>query len=68
MQMDEAFQLQATWKKSGNPHCDHLVVDREYYMGSPTGDSVCTTCGSYLNESETRGKKKSVHVFGHKVD
>ena len=42
MQMDEALRLQKEW---GNKPCDHPYLEKEYYLGSSTGDWVCTTCG-----------------------
>jgi hypothetical protein len=62
MQMEEVLQLQEAWKKKGNPPCKHAVVDREYYLGSHTGDSVCTTCGSYVDDEEKPRKRKRIVI------
>ena len=43
--MDEAVRKRTMWEAMGNPPCDHPVTDKEYYLGSDTGDLVCTTCG-----------------------
>lgn len=45
MQMYETSALQAAWKAKGNPPCDHPHIVREKYLGTGTGDKVCTTCG-----------------------
>lgn len=45
MQMSEVNELQAEWKAKGNPPCSHPQIVRERYLGTATGDKVCTTCG-----------------------
>lgn len=45
MQNSEANRLQEEWERKGNPPCDHPTIDKEYYLGSATGDYVCTVCG-----------------------
>jgi hypothetical protein len=45
MQSDDARQLREEWARKGNSPCDHPELDKEYYLGSGTGDYVCTTCG-----------------------
>lgn len=45
MQMDEASQLRKEWKAQGNKECNHPTITKEYYLGTSTGDYVCTTCG-----------------------
>jgi hypothetical protein len=42
MQMHKAWQLRQKW---GNKPCDHPSWAREYYLGTNTGDKVCTQCG-----------------------
>ncbi|WP_165839613.1 hypothetical protein [Rhodococcus sp. Eu-32] len=46
MQSDKAAQLHKKWIDEGNKHCDHPKTEREYYLGTATGDRVCTTCGA----------------------
>jgi hypothetical protein len=48
MQMDSAQKLRDGWEKSGNRPCEHKKVEKEYYLGSDTGDKVCTTCGKTM--------------------
>jgi hypothetical protein len=43
MEMREAYRRQL---KRGDRPCTHPNVEREYYLGSHTGDSVCTVCGA----------------------
>jgi hypothetical protein len=50
----QMLKLREAWKKKGNPPCDHPYIDREYYLVSHTGDSVCTNC------SETNPERKPV--------
>lgn len=42
MQHDKALELQRKW---GNKPCSHSNLEKEYYLGSQTGDYVCTQCG-----------------------
>ncbi|MCQ4052344.1 hypothetical protein LA366_02610 [Aeromonas jandaei] len=43
MDMKDAAELRAKW--DGSP-CEHANLAKEFYSGSPTGDYVCTKCGS----------------------
>jgi hypothetical protein len=45
VQYNEAAELRRKWKEKGNTLCTHPDIEREYYLGSDTGDYVCTTCG-----------------------
>ncbi len=45
MQTRKAAQLRKVWTDKGDPPCEHLNLDKEYALGSNTGDVVCTTCG-----------------------
>jgi hypothetical protein len=45
MQMYDAFRLQKEWEEKGNPPCEHENIEKEYYLGTQTGDKVCTKCG-----------------------
>lgn len=50
MQFDEAKELREKW---GNNPCDHPHIDKEYILGSGTGDYVCTQCGrTHRNRSD----------------
>ncbi len=42
MQMETAKQIRHEW---GDKLCDHPHFEKEYYLGSQTGDYVCTQCG-----------------------
>ena len=42
MQYDEAEKLRKNWRGKS---CKHEDVEKEYHLGSHTGDYVCTTCG-----------------------
>ena len=46
MQMRKAAALRDAWARKGNPPCEHPDLDREYDLGSNTGDYVCTVCGA----------------------
>ena len=45
----KANEIEANWAKMGitNPlhKCDHKIVQKEYYFGSPTGYNRCIICG-----------------------
>lgn len=49
MQLNEAQELRQRW---GDKPCDHPNFDREYVMGSSTGDYVCTQCGQSFTREE----------------
>ena len=36
----------------GNKPCEHPKLEKEYYLGSDTGDYVCTTCIESFGPSE----------------
>jgi hypothetical protein len=42
MQVKEALELRKVW---GNKPCEHPTLEKEYELGSATGDYVCKTCG-----------------------
>lgn len=54
MQMDEANRRRAEWEAKGSPSCDHPSIDREFYLGSHTGDWACHTCGETFTRNELR--------------
>lgn len=42
MQLKKAQELEKSW---GDKPCDHPNLEKEYELGSATGDYVCTKCG-----------------------
>jgi hypothetical protein len=52
VQMREAMQLRRAWNAKVSPPCDHPEVDREYNLGSHTGDYDCLTCGESFSPGE----------------
>jgi hypothetical protein len=52
VQMDEADSVRRQWEQAGRPACAHEKLDREYYLGSNTGDYVCLTCGETFSPAE----------------
>lgn len=43
MQMEKAEELRKKW---GNKPCDHPdPLEKEYYLGTATGDYICSICG-----------------------
>jgi hypothetical protein len=60
MQFDKAMKLKREAKEK-KLKCSHPELDKEYYLGSSTGDWVCTTCGesfSSLERDELYNKAK----------
>ncbi len=57
MQAREASHLRKMW---GDVPCDHDHVEKEYDLGSDTGDLVCTQCGRTFwgDQLEELRKKK----------
>lgn len=45
MEYTEALALDEAWNEKGNHPCNHPRFLKETYLGSKTGDEVCTTCG-----------------------
>jgi len=41
--MIKAIELRKKW---GDKKCNHPNLEKEYDLGSATGDYVCTQCGS----------------------
>ena len=52
MKTEDATKLQQQWKKKGSPKCEHPQLDAEFFLGSRTGDKVCTTCGEPFSKGE----------------
>ena len=52
MQSKDAQKRSKAW---GNKPCSHSNLEEEYYLGSRTGDLVCTTCGmGFCNEAAAK--------------
>lgn len=49
MQEKYAKQLRIEWK---GKQCIHPSIEKEYYLGSQTGDYVCSTCGREFTDRE----------------
>jgi hypothetical protein len=45
VQMSRAAQIKEDWVRRGKPTCTHERTDKEYDLGSQTGDLVCMDCG-----------------------
>jgi len=54
MQAEKAAELRKRW---GKKPCVHPALDKEYYLGSATGDYVCTQCGEANFGSDWNKKK-----------
>lgn len=54
MEMKEVQKLIEAWQAKGDPPCDHPTLAKERYLGSSTGDKVCTTCGEDFTPHELR--------------
>jgi hypothetical protein len=54
MQSEDATKLQKAWEEKGSPECGHPGLDVEFYLGSRTGDKVCTTCGESFSPAELK--------------
>jgi len=49
MQYDEAETLRKEWHAKP---CKHEQVQKEYHLGSHTGDYVCATCGQEFSSRQ----------------
>jgi hypothetical protein len=45
VQVSKAERIRDEWVRKGRPRCAHEHYDKEYYLGSDTGDYACTTSG-----------------------
>lgn len=45
MQAEKGRRRAKAWEAKGSPICAHERVEKEYELGTDTGDVVCTTCG-----------------------
>jgi len=54
MEMYDAGFLRQAWIKKGDPPCKHPTTERQYHLGSQTGDTVCTVCGRIVDELTSR--------------
>lgn len=56
IQNSKAREIAANWKrkKEKNPElkCEHKNLEKEYYLGTDTGDYVCTECGEAFTKAE----------------
>jgi len=51
MHAEEGRRLRELWNKKGNPPCEHLHLDKEYF-GGMEGDKICMTCGETFTDTE----------------
>lgn len=42
------MEIYKQWVENGRPECEPHSWVKEYYLGSKTGDKVCTKCGCNL--------------------
>ncbi|TFD16623.1 hypothetical protein E3T26_03915 [Cryobacterium sp. TMT1-21] len=54
MQMKRANEIAKDWDAAGRPPCEHPHLDKEFHLGSSTGDYICTTCGEAFSREERR--------------
>ena len=54
IQVDKVQEIRRRWEEAGRPVCTHQDREREYYLGSDTGDDVCLKCGKTLPRTEWR--------------
>lgn len=59
VQMDDAAAIRRRWEQAGRPACAHEKLEREYYLGSNTGDHVCLSCGEDFSPAEVDAIRKA---------
>ena len=53
MQMKDVPDLRARWERENQgKKCDHRRLDKEYDLGTQTGDFVCLDCGETFTRAE----------------
>jgi hypothetical protein len=59
MQFEKANRLN---KEKDEALCKHEKIEKEYYLGTQTGDYVCSSCGKIftIKEYEDFIKRKSI--------
>lgn len=51
MQLSEAKKIRKAW---GKKPCNHPNTEKEYFLGSATGDYVCTSCGRAIYDTNRK--------------
>jgi hypothetical protein len=60
MQMVEAYQRWTHWRRTHlGETCEHPATTDEFYLGTRTGDRVCTTCFEAFWPAEKSAKGKT---------
>lgn len=49
MEDKKAKKIRAAW---GDNPCEHPQFEKEYFLGSDTGDYICTQCGKVFSRSQ----------------
>jgi hypothetical protein len=65
MQSRKVTRLQTQW---GDKPCDHPSFDKEYYLGSQTGDFICKQCGKEFSRQEYEEIVKNTRSVKAKED
>ncbi|WP_228773796.1 hypothetical protein [Streptomyces sp. VN1] len=58
VQVSETTEIQKRWEAAGRPPCEHKNLDREYYLGSHTGDWACMECGECFTRAEVQALRE----------
>jgi hypothetical protein len=45
VQIEKVAKIREAWAQKGKPRCTHESYDKEYHLGSDTGDYACMNCG-----------------------
>lgn len=53
--MSKAARLRREW---GDKPCDHPQIEKEYYLGSDTGDYVCIRCGRLVDPERQQKRRQ----------
>lgn len=56
MQNEKAQNLRNNW--NGKP-CKHTKLEKEYFLGSDSGDYVCSQCGEVFTKTQKENLEKN---------
>ena len=62
MQVTDSENLRRTW---GNKSCAHRIVEKEYFLDTPTGQHACSMCGkTFWQGDEASQSARDANAWG----
>lgn len=61
VQYEDANRAEVQWERDGSPACTHSY-EKEYYLGTDSGDFRCVHCGATLTRSEMKARQRGEEI------